>query len=80
MQLIAQVNDEVRARFIPYGINVIQISVVGEPIYPEEIRKAIIAKIQATQNALTRENELRETKAEAEKKIARRRRSRIDVD
>lgn len=69
-ELIQKVNEDVQQKFGPQGINIVQVTMSGEPVYPEEIRRAIIAKIQATQNAVTRENELREAEAEAKKKMA----------
>jgi len=46
-----------------------QISWIGELRLPESVVEAINAKINATQKAMTRENEIQETKAEAQKKI-----------
>jgi regulator of protease activity HflC (stomatin/prohibitin superfamily) len=54
----------------PYGVNTEQFSIIGDMALPEQVIGAINAKIQATQRAQQAENELRETRAEAEKVIA----------
>lgn len=51
-------------------INVNNIYFVNEMKLPKEVKTRISAKIEATQQAMQVENELRTTKAEAQKKIA----------
>jgi len=49
------------------GITIDDIFLIGNIVVPKTITKALNAKIEATQLAQQRENELRQTKAEAEK-------------
>jgi regulator of protease activity HflC (stomatin/prohibitin superfamily) len=53
-----------------YGVNTEQFAIIGDMALPEQVIGAINAKIQATQRAQQVENELRETRAAAEKQIA----------
>jgi regulator of protease activity HflC (stomatin/prohibitin superfamily) len=52
------------------GITIDDIFLVGNIVVPESITEALDAKIAATQKAQQRENELRQTEAEAKKVIA----------
>lgn len=52
------------------GIEVDRIYLIGRFTFPDSVIKALNAKIEATQRAQQRENELREAEAEAKKKIA----------
>lgn len=49
------------------GIRIIKLSWTDDLTYPEQVRQSINAKIEATQRALLRENEVAQSKAEAEK-------------
>lgn len=69
-ELILKVNDDVKKEFGPKGIIVHRVSMIGAPRYPQEVVSAITAKIEATQKAIQRENELRATEAEAKKRVA----------
>ena len=69
-ELLNRVEISVRDTFAPSGINIISITLVTAPIYPDTVVNAIEAKINATQQAIARENQLRETEAEAKKQIA----------
>lgn len=64
------VAKSVKEYFEPQGIYIHSLSLVSAPRYPDSIVKAIEAKNEATQRAVQRENELRESIAEAEKKKA----------
>ena len=65
--LLEGVTKELRSKLDPVGIRVIKLSWTGDLIYPEQVKASINAKIEATQRALLRENEVAQSKAEAEK-------------
>ena len=67
--LIAAVEKRVREQVGPIGINVERIYWVGELRLPETVVAALNAKIEATQKAQQRENEVAQARAEAQKKI-----------
>jgi regulator of protease activity HflC (stomatin/prohibitin superfamily) len=67
--LIAAVEKAVRDQVSPIGINVERIYWVGEVQIPETVKKALNAKIEATQKAQQRENEVAQAKAEADKTV-----------
>jgi regulator of protease activity HflC (stomatin/prohibitin superfamily) len=69
-QLLKDVEAEVSAKVAPLGIKVNQLSWVGEFRLPETVVNSINAKIQATQQAQQRENEVATAKAEAQKAVA----------
>lgn len=52
------------------GITVEDINYLGDLAYPPQVIASINAKIQATQNAMQVENELRKTQAEGAKRVA----------
>lgn len=62
--------EEVRDYFAPQGIIIHSLSLVSAPRYPDSVVRSIEAKIEATQRAVQRENELREAQAEAAKQVA----------
>lgn len=66
-RLMADVYTEVNNRLMPDGIEVENIFLVGEMRLPDTVTAAINAKIRATQMAQQRENEIQQTKAEAQK-------------
>lgn len=69
-KLLADVQKEVMDKIGPRGINVDQISVVGGFTLPDTVVQSINLKIQATQQAQQRENEVATAKAEAQKAVA----------
>ncbi|MDL2321365.1 prohibitin family protein [Desulfosarcina sp. OttesenSCG-928-B08] len=69
-ELIKAVRDMVSEKMEPYGIMIDYVSIIGDLRLPENIVAAINAKIQATQMAEQRENELAQAKAEADKLAA----------
>ncbi len=66
-QLLDNVTKEIRSKLDPIGIRVVKLSWTDDLQYPEQVRQSINAKIEATQRALLRENEVAQSKAEAEK-------------
>ena len=67
-RLLDDVTNEIRAKLEPVGIRIVKLSWVSDLIYPESVRLSIAAKIEATQRALLRENEVAEAKANADKR------------
>lgn len=65
--LLAAVKQDVSNQVGPYGIVVEQIAWAGSLNLPDAVLKAINAKINATQEAQMRRNEVEKTKAEADK-------------
>jgi regulator of protease activity HflC (stomatin/prohibitin superfamily) len=66
-ELISEVEVAVRQQVAPLGINVERIYWIGQLSLPPNVVGAINAKIQATQMAEQRRNEVEQAKAEAEK-------------
>lgn len=69
VELITNVENAVRKEVEPIGIVVEHIYLVGTIRLPETVQENINRKINATQMAMTRENEIQQTKAEAQKAI-----------
>lgn len=68
--LLKHVKAEVKAKVDPLGLIIDEISWVGELRLPETVVQSINSKIQATQQAQQRENEVATAKAEAAKAVA----------
>lgn len=68
--LLEKVDSIVEKQVRPYGIVVDRIFYTGDLKLPDVIVRAINAKMEATQIAQQRENELRQVEAEANKKVA----------
>lgn len=68
--LIAAVQEDVSKQCAPIGIIVEKIYLIGRIKVPAVVKAAIDAKINATQLAQQRENEIREVEAAAAKKVA----------
>lgn len=66
-KLLDDVTNEIRSKLNPVGIRIVKLSWMSDLVYPEQVRQSINAKIEATQRALLRENEVAQSKAEAEK-------------
>lgn len=66
-QLLRDVEDEVRKKFGPIGIEIVSLYWVGDLYMPKEVTESINAKIRATQMAEQRQNEVAQAEAEAEK-------------
>lgn len=69
-ELMEKVEFTVRDQVREVGINVDKIYLVNSFKLPDMVLQALNKKIEATQRAQQRENELREAEAEAKKKIA----------
>lgn len=69
-ELMDAVQSRVKKKTEPFGIMVEQIYLIGDLRLPESITKSINDKIAATQMTQQRENEIAQSKAEADKKIA----------
>lgn len=67
--LLESVTKELRGKLDPLGIRIIKLSWIDDLQYPEQVKESINAKIEATQRALLRENEVAQSKAEAQKLI-----------
>lgn len=68
-ELLESVETNVRDEVAPIGIIIENIYWVGTLRLPQTVVENINAKINATQKAMTRENEIQQTKAEAQKAI-----------
>lgn len=70
VKMINDVQEIIIPRAAEAGISVTQVSLLGAMRLPEAVTKALNSKIEATQRAQQRENELREAEAQAKKSIA----------
>ena len=68
--LLSKVFESAKKELDTYGVTLVKLGFAHPPRPPEEISQAISRKLQATQDAMTAENQLRITKAEAAKKVA----------
>ncbi|EAA2149429.1 SPFH/Band 7/PHB domain protein [Salmonella enterica] len=68
-QLLEQVTQDLKSKLDPIGIKIVKLSWVSDLDYPQKVKESINAKIEATQRALLRENEIAQSKAEAQKAI-----------
>jgi len=69
-ELLTDVENLVRDQVSPVGIELEKISIIGSFRLPKQVLAALNSKIEATQRAEQRENELREAEAEAKKVVA----------
>ena len=67
--MLDNVTKDLKAKLDPVGIEVVKVSWTSDMQYPQQVRDSINAKIEATQRALLRENEIAQSKAEAQKLI-----------
>ena len=67
---LIEVQSILKERLEPIGINVHRVYLVGSVRFPAQVVDALNRKIEATQRAEQRENELREAQAEAQKHLA----------
>lgn len=70
-EYLAKVRERINGQVGPYGVKIEQFGFIGAPRLPEGVVNALNAKIQATQDAIRAENEVRQAKAEAQKAIAK---------
>lgn len=68
--LLKEVEAMVRSQVEPIGLNVERIYLVGDLRLPKSVTDALSRKVEATQRAEQRENELREAQAQAAKMVA----------
>jgi len=68
--LLTNVEERVKKEVNPTGIIVERIYIIGDMRFPDTVRRALNAKIEAGQKAEQRETELREAEAEAQKRLA----------
>ncbi len=68
-QLLEQVTADLKTKLDPVGIRIVKLSWLSDLDYPQKVKESINAKIEATQRALLRENEIAQSKAEAQKAI-----------
>lgn len=66
-----EVQETVRSDLNPIGLTVSRIYLIGRFHFPVNVVDALNQKIEATQRAQQRENELREAQAQAQKEIAK---------
>lgn len=69
-RLLEEVQKQVMSNVGPEGIIIEKVYLIGSFRLPQTVVKSLNAKIEATQRAQQRENEIREAEAEAKKKIA----------
>lgn len=69
--LLLAVEDRVRQQVKPIGINIERIYYAADLVLPPQVTSSLNAKIQATQMAEQRRNEVAQAKAEADKERAR---------
>lgn len=65
-----EVRASLQAELDPIGVSLQQFGFIGAPRPPEGVIAAINQKVQATQIAIQKENELRQAEAEAKKTVA----------
>ena len=70
VELLKNVEKDLKSIYSEKGIIIENISFLSDIRFPTEIEQSITAKIKATQQAIQRENELRETEAKAKIMIA----------
>lgn len=70
-EILANVQERVRAQVEPFGINIERIYWIGAVQLPPNMTAALNAKLQATQMAEQRRNEIHQAEAEAEKERER---------
>jgi regulator of protease activity HflC (stomatin/prohibitin superfamily) len=69
-EFLESATQAAKAELLTYGVDLIKLGFAHPPRPPEQIQKAINNKLEAVQNAIRVENELRQSEAEAKKMIA----------
>jgi len=67
---LADVRERFQKQLEPFGVIIVQLGFIGAPRIPENVRDQLNIKVQATQSAMTAENQLRTAKANAEIAVA----------
>ncbi len=65
-----EIQDQLKTELQPLGFNISHLYIIGQFNVPDGVLTALNSKIEATQRAQQRENELREAEAQARKEIA----------
>ena len=66
-RFLKEVRDRVNKFMVDFGVNVVQLGFIGSPQPPKQVLEQLNAKVAATQAAMRAENEVRQSKAEAQK-------------
>jgi regulator of protease activity HflC (stomatin/prohibitin superfamily) len=69
-EFFQEVHQVVSKELLPIGFNISRIFIIGKFGVPDLVMEALNKKIEATQRAQQRENELRESEAQAKKEVA----------
>lgn len=69
-QFFDEVQNHLRTELKPLGFNINHLFIIGQFHVPANVMSALNSKIEATQRAQQRENELREAEAQARKEVA----------
>jgi regulator of protease activity HflC (stomatin/prohibitin superfamily) len=67
---LTTVRADIQKEIEPFGVVLDQFGPIGAPRPPQAVIESINAKVQATQLAITAENQLRQAEAEAKKRVA----------
>lgn len=67
---LKEVRESLQAELTPYGVELQQFGFIGSPRPPQSVIDSINMKVQATQIAIQKENEVRQATAEAAKTVA----------
>lgn len=67
---LAEVRRELQKELEPIGVQLSQFGFIGAPRPPSSVINSINAKVQATQIAIQKENEVRQAQADAAKRVA----------
>lgn len=70
-EFVLAVKKRLNADLSPEGFVFDMVDLTGQPRLPQNVQTAINASLEATQNAQTAENQLRQTQAEAAKQVAK---------
>lgn len=70
-ELLNKVRERINSQVSSYGVVLEQFGFIGAPRIPDAVMNAINGKIQAIQDAIRIENEIRQEKASAQKAIAK---------
>lgn len=69
-ELVTKVRERINKETTPIGVKIVQFGFIGKMKLPQSVEAALNMKIQATQDAIRVENEVRKATAEAQKNIA----------
>ncbi|MDE1970049.1 MAG: prohibitin family protein [Patescibacteria group bacterium] len=69
-EFLREVRKRINDKVSPFGVEIQQFGFIGAPRLPQSVVDALNMKIKATQDAIRVENELREARAEANKRVA----------